>query len=79
MMVWLQAHFAKTQQVVNTGCGVGCSKASESQHEVFSTRGPNVAACVATSQRHAVTNKQPIVHGWAESPNSTCHIKDNKT
>ena len=67
MIVWLQAHSAKTQQVVNTGCRVGCSKASESQHEVFSTRGPNVAACVA------------IVHGWAESPNSTCHIKDNKT
>ena len=29
--------------------------------------GQNVAARVAISQWHAVTNNQPIVHGWAES------------
>ena len=33
-----------------------------------STREQNVAACVATPRRHAVTTKQPNVHGWAGSP-----------
>ena len=37
-------------------------------HGVLSTREQNVAACVATSQRHGVTNKQRNEHGWAESP-----------
>ena len=37
-------------------------------HGVFSTREQNAAACVAASQRHAVTDQQPNVHGWAESP-----------
>ena len=37
-------------------------------HGIFSTREPNVAACVATSQRLAATPKQPNTNGWAESP-----------
>ena len=40
MMVWLQAHFAKTQQVVKTVCGVGCSRTSERQR----TRGLRTGA-----------------------------------
>ena len=31
VMVWLQEHFAKTQQVVKQSAGVGCSKISERQ------------------------------------------------
>ena len=37
-------------------------------HGGFSTRELNVAACVATSRRLAVTTKQPSAHAWAESP-----------